>query len=141
MTIVLDTNNLVSAILQPLSPSAQIIAYAQKRWLQLALSEPLLSELQRVLEYPKLVKLHRWSATQIAAYVTALRAEVLLTPGTTLIEAVERDPDDNQVLACAVEAHADCIVSGDDDLLSLGVFRDIPILTARACLEHLKAAA
>ena len=41
------------------------------------------------------------------------------------------------VLACAVEAHVDVIVSGDHHLLDLGTYRDIPILTAREFLERL----
>ena len=39
------------------------------------------------------------------------------------------DPDDDAVLACALTARADVIVSGDADLLRLGRFRDIPVLT------------
>jgi predicted nucleic acid-binding protein len=52
-----------------------------------------------------------------------------------LVEPIEMspvilaDPDDDDVLACAVAAEADYIVSGDRDLLSLGSFRGIPIVT------------
>ena len=41
------------------------------------------------------------------------------------------------LLTCAAEAHADVIVSGDHHLLDLGIYRDIPILTARDFLERL----
>lgn len=44
--------------------------------------------------------------------------------------AVSRDPDDNRVLEAAVAGGADAIVSGDDDLLSLGEYEGIPIVTA-----------
>lgn len=53
-----------------------------------------------------------------------------------LVEPVEvprvvpNDPDDDQVIAAARTARADCIVSGDADLLSLGSFQGIRILTA-----------
>jgi predicted nucleic acid-binding protein len=40
-------------------------------------------------------------------------------------------------LACAIDAQADLIVSGDRHLLDLGAYRSIPILTARAFLERL----
>jgi putative PIN family toxin of toxin-antitoxin system len=39
-----------------------------------------------------------------------------------------RDPHDNKFLECAVSAGADCVVSGDDDLLVLGRVCGIPIL-------------
>lgn len=43
---------------------------------------------------------------------------------------VSRDPDDDIVLECARNAHAQIVVSGDDDLLDLRQFSGIHILTA-----------
>ena len=40
------------------------------------------------------------------------------------------DPDDDHVIACAIAARADAIVSGDHDLLDLREYHGIPILTA-----------
>ena len=51
-----------------------------------------------------------------------------------LLAPASRDPDDDHVLACALAAEANFIVSGDGDLLSLGDFRGIRILTAREAL-------
>ena len=48
-----------------------------------------------------------------------------------------RDPDDDHVLACALTAKADLIVSGDADLLTLNSFRGIRLLTARQVLSVL----
>jgi predicted nucleic acid-binding protein len=45
-------------------------------------------------------------------------------------EFIRTDPDDNIVLACAAGGRADVIVSGDQDLVSLGAYENIPILTA-----------
>ena len=39
-----------------------------------------------------------------------------------------RDPDDDKFLELAVSGNADYLVSGDDDLLALHPFREIPIL-------------
>ena len=47
---------------------------------------------------------------------------------------VERDPDDNHVVAAAIAASADAIVSGDDDLLSLQEAAGIPVLRAAEAL-------
>jgi len=52
---------------------------------------------------------------------------------------VSRDPDDDEVLACAATAHATAIVSGDDDLLSLRRYQDIPILTAAEALRRIES--
>lgn len=47
-----------------------------------------------------------------------------------LTQRISRDADDDQVLARALAAKADFIVTGDKDLLTLKVFREIPIVTA-----------
>lgn len=47
---------------------------------------------------------------------------------TEKINVVKRDPGDNKILECAVSGHADLIVSSDQDLLSLKVFRGIGII-------------
>lgn len=51
--------------------------------------------------------------------------------------SVPDDPDDEIVLACAMQGQADLIVTGDQHLLALGTFRGIPIVTVRSLLERL----
>ena len=48
-----------------------------------------------------------------------------------------RDPDDLPVLACAVAAGVDAIITGDKDLLSLKSFEGIPIIDAAEALKRL----
>ncbi|WP_347566266.1 putative toxin-antitoxin system toxin component, PIN family [Scytonema sp. UIC 10036] len=57
-----------------------------------------------------------------------------LTETTQFIEVTAqieewRDPKDNKYLELAVSGQAECIVTGDDDLLVLNPFRGIEILT------------
>ena len=47
-----------------------------------------------------------------------------------------RDPDDDAVLACALAAQADLIVSGDEDLLILKEFQHIPIITPAQAMQR-----
>jgi predicted nucleic acid-binding protein len=55
-----------------------------------------------------------------------------------LAAPVCRDASDDAVLACALAASADMIISGDDDLLSLRIFENIPILSPTNALQILK---
>jgi predicted nucleic acid-binding protein len=66
-------------------------------------------------------------------------ASVLWFEAAPLPRPACRDPDDDHVLACAVAAGADLIVSGDNDLLSLHTYENIPIVTAVAALEKIAA--
>ena len=52
---------------------------------------------------------------------------------------VVRDPDDDHVIACAIAAEAEIIVSSDADLLTLGRYRNIDILSAAQMLRRLTA--
>ena len=62
----------------------------------------------------------------MVGYAALARLIVPVTIGLV----VTADPDDDAVLACAVAARAEVIVSGDSDLLNLESYEDIPIITA-----------
>jgi predicted nucleic acid-binding protein len=51
------------------------------------------------------------------------------------VHVVVEDPSDNHVLACAKEAHAQFIISGDRHLLSLGRYGSARIVSASAFLQ------
>lgn len=55
-----------------------------------------------------------------------------------LAEPVCRDPDDDAILATALAARADLLVTGDKDLLVLGSYEGIPIVTPAECLARLR---
>jgi predicted nucleic acid-binding protein len=57
----------------------------------------------------------------------------LPTPG-----AVPRDPDDDKIIACALAAGAEYLVSRDRDLLSLGSYAGITIIAPERFLRVLR---
>ena len=64
-------------------------------------------------------------------------AEVIDPP--PLPHPVCRDPDDDEVLALAIAAKVDLIVSGDNDLLSLGNFEGVPIIAPAHAVRRIGA--
>lgn len=140
MRLVLDTNVALSALVWRGTPYRLLSAIrVQPETIQLFSSEALLVELAEVLNRPHLAKplaaIGRSAAIVLADYAAAVEIVV-----PAFVPKVARDPDDDQVLACALAAQADALVSGDDDLLSLGRFQGIPILTAAGAVERISAA-
>jgi uncharacterized protein len=129
---VIDTNIIVSAVFFPQGFPRQAMDWAGQQGKILA-SETTFAELSNVLLRPRFER-----------YATlAFRHEVLDDFGKNaeFVEIKEpivacRDPKDDQYLALAINGGAECIVTGDEDLLVLNPFRAIPILTARLFLEH-----
>lgn len=121
--VVLDSNVIVSGLGWS-GPPARIVAAALDGRLELLTSQALLTELRRVLAYPKLAKVID-EAEQLADLVEA--SSVVVHP-VGVLEVVD-DESDNRVLEAAVEGAAEYIVSGDDHLLELGSFQGIPIMT------------
>ena len=119
MKVVLDTNVLVSGLMLPDSVPGRIVAAWRSAQFELVLSESLLDEIGRVLSYPKIQGRLRWGQDEIARFLLLLRfkADVIDIAGEKA--SVPRDPGDDPVLATLLAAGADCLVSGDGDLLAL----------------------
>lgn len=103
---------------------------------EVAISDPIVTELQRVLALK-----FGWSETRaIEAIATIAAFTKRVTPIET-IDAVPSDPDDNRILECAVAANSEVIVTGDLDLLRLGSFRGITIESAADFLARFEGRA
>ena len=137
MKLVVDTNTLISGSLWQ-GPPARLLSAALAGQAQVFLSLPLLLELQETLQHPKFAR--RLAGRGETAETLAIRFRAACheaTPARITSPAALRDPDDAHVLACAVAAEADAIVTGDNDLLALGSFEGIPIIKAAEALKLL----
>ena len=74
---------------------------------------------------------------EIAAYLLEIRTTHFLSAGRLETQVVVADPDDDKIIACALEADADFIITGDPHLLNMKQYREIQIVTPRAFLEIL----
>jgi uncharacterized protein len=137
MRVVLDTNVVVSAYLSPTGAPAGVFKKWEQHAFSVLVSEPILTEYERVFGYAKLRKIHRLSSEDIAALIDNFRSLAHLVEPETSLELIA-DLSDNKFLECALAGGASFIISGDAHLLNLGTFDGIPILTASAFLSVLE---
>jgi putative PIN family toxin of toxin-antitoxin system len=133
--LVLDTNLLISAALAPQGKPRRVLAWARDN-ARLIASLPLLKEVRTRLERPKF---RRYLSAEDAERFVLDFAAVCDKPALSGSIRVCRDPDDDMVLETAVAGRADCIVTGDQDLLVLDPFQGIRILLPADFLREVGA--
>ncbi len=122
--VVLDSNVLISAVLFGGRPG-RILDLVIAGRVRCCVSLPILDEVRDVLQRRKI----GFTAEQAVMVVEELHAACQLVTPTVTIRAVLADADDDRVLECAVTAAADAIVSGDSDLLNMGSYGRIRIMS------------
>lgn len=130
--VVLDTNVLISALLQPNgSPRAVVNAIKAVNGV-LIFSDETFHELNTRLFRPKFDAYV--SRNNRSVYLAQLEAVSEWAP-ITGAKLGCRDSDDDKVLETALMGNADCLVTGDKDLLEMSLFHEIPILRPVDFLE------
>lgn len=132
MRVVFDTNVLFSAAFSPTGVPGQLVRLALTGRFELVVSPNLLDELAEALARPK----SRLDTPAIERYLVQLRGQVLVQDPPSQANAWSRDPDDDYLLALALDARADAVVTGDRDLTDLAD-PPVPVLTPRAFLDRL----
>jgi len=133
--IVLDANLFASGLIKPKSNPGRILDLVKENQVELILSSAIIKEIKRILLYPKIQKYHHKTAKEIDTYFEDLLMFAWIVGGEDMVDVIKNDPPDNRYLACAYEAEADFIVSGDHHLLGLGNFKGINIINAKTFLN------
>jgi putative PIN family toxin of toxin-antitoxin system len=132
MKVFLDTNVLVSA-----TATRGLCADVLRAVLtshQLVVSEPLFTELERVL-----LKKFGVPGNLVAELLETLKQDAHYSSPTSLPNIEIRDKDDVPILSSAVNGEADIFVTGDEELLKLGEVEKLEIMSPRIFWERLKA--
>jgi uncharacterized protein len=129
--VVLDTNVLVSGLVRSNPASAVVRVWDAWRCgrFELAVSRYLLDEFERTIAQPYFAS--RIGAERRAAVLDLLRAEAHLVSVTATVRNVATHPEDDLVLALAVSARADYLVTGDAKLQAIRAYKDVRIISAR----------
>lgn len=129
MRVVLDTVVLVRCLLDPFGWSGALV-FERATAYEWVVSPDVVDEYLEVTKRPELVKKFRTVAGRNLDAILDRLAATLVAP--TNGEAICRDPADDKFLAAAIAGSAQIIVSEDRDLLDLGTYEDLQVVTTEA---------
>ena len=118
MRVVLDTNVLVRATKSASGPARELLAFLGSDPHVLLISRHILIELVRVLQYPRVLQMHRLSLADCREFVSSLEqmAEHVELPENLQADRISSDPDDDHVIATALAGRADVLCTLDRHL-------------------------
>lgn len=130
MRVVFDSNVLLAAVLFPGGRAAAAVENILDRVDDLVLSPPLIREVLSVLA--KKFSRDREQLSRVAVVLGEMGE--IVNPSHRL--SVFRDDPDNRILECAVEGHAETIVTGDKAMLAVGEYEGIRLITLAEYLDR-----
>lgn len=137
MRIVVDTNVVISGLLWG-GPPGQLIDLARARTIDLYSSLPLIAELAESIGRDHFtIRIHAAGLSAPELVQDYAQLARLVMPAD-IRPTVLQDPDDDQVLACALACQADLVVSGDTHLRSLKRYMGIPIVGVADALARIE---
>ena len=137
MHIVIDTNLLISGVISA-GLARQLMEVVKTGEFEWCTSEVLLAGFLDVMARDKFASRLALAGLTPQVIVDDLRTLAWVVSPTEVARVVPSDPDDDHVLAAALSGAVDLIVSGDKrDLLALGSYQGIPIVTARQAMERI----
>ncbi|MHC5716900.1 MAG: putative toxin-antitoxin system toxin component, PIN family [Nostoc sp.] len=135
MRVVVDVNIWISALLWGGVPD-KVVILAQEQTITIFASDALFLELEITLRRPKFQSKIQSLNLNLEDVINATKDVLEFCPTISVDAPQLRDPKDTVVLAAAVAANAEAIVTGDLDLLVLIEFNGIPILTPQDFLSR-----
>ena len=129
MRIVFDTNIFISALILPGSFAEKAILKIIEGSDELIISHDIIDEVLTVLS-------NKFSRNREALSRTAVNlAEISRIVKPTERISIFQDEPDNRILECAAAGKADAIVTGDKEMLKLGSYKEIKIITLKDYLS------
>lgn len=139
LRVVCDTNVIVSGLTNGSGNPHAILQAWRRGEIVLLVSEEIVEEVVEVLGRPFFREKHGMGHRDVAEAKVLLETDALMLSPELELSMLEDDPDDNQILACALEGKAEFLVTGDHHLLKLRRVQETRIVTPREFLAILDA--
>lgn len=132
--ITMDTNVLISATFWH-GDSEKIIDKVENKEVTLVLSEQILEEYSKVLEYEEIKEKIKNKDLEMKKSMLRVGAISEIVYVTSKVDLVKDDSDDNKIIECAIDGNSDCIITKDKHLLKLKEYKGIKIITPEEFLK------
>ena len=132
--ITVDTNVLISATFWH-GDSEKIINKVENKELILVLSEPILEEYYKVLEYDEIKEKIKNKGLEMKQSVLRVSLISEIIEVKSKIDLIKDDPEDNKIIECAVDGSVNYIISKDKHLLKIKEYKGIKILKPEEFLK------
>jgi len=126
---VLDTNVFVSGLKDSKTPPGQILQLWKKNQFIVITSPQLLAEIHEVLMRPPILSLLKQTPAIVDKFIKFLIQRTFVTEGKLEVDVLKDDPDDNMVLATALEGQASYLVTGNAKHFPSEEYQDVKIVT------------
>jgi putative PIN family toxin of toxin-antitoxin system len=137
--VVFDTVLFVSAFLTPGGLAYELLRLARRRRFLLWTSEEILAETRRsLLQKAHIREKYLYTDEEVLRFLEALRKACSVATALPTVSGVTPDPHDDKIIACALAARADSIVSRDAHLLNLQAYQGITMLTPEEFIRLLR---
>ena len=133
LKVVFDTNVYISAILTAGTPRAILSESFRREEIEVLVSEPILTEIERILR----LKIRR-SLEDVVTILIAVRQNSTLISSESELLVIAEDKADNRIIECAFQGKAQYVVSGDRHLLNLKEYQGIRILSPIEFLREIE---
>ena len=137
MRVVADNNVVISAFLWGGNPR-RVLNAARSRTIDIFTTPALIAELSGVLGRKRFERRLDAVQSSVAKIIDEYLALAIIIDAKPTERPISRDPEDDEVIACAIAADCDFIVTGDNDLRVLTEYRGIRIVTAAEFLSELE---
>ena len=131
MRVVIDTNVLMSAVFFGGIPG-RILGAWRTGHIDLVISPEIVDEYVQVGERLK----RRYPGADVQALIELIIQNAKIVPSSLLPESICEDPEDDKFLACALEAKAKVVISGDKKLLAVSSYQGIAVVTPRQFVDR-----
>lgn len=134
---VLDTNVFVSGLKDSKTPPGQILQFWKKNQFIVVTSPQLLAEIHEVLMRSPILSLLKQTPTIVSKFIKLLIQRTFVTEGKLELDVLKNDPDDNMVLATAVEGQASHLVTGNTKHFPSDEYQGVKIVTPQEFISIL----